>query len=110
MPHVRVHGVDKLILEKVAAEIVSKMAEVTDTPSDHFTVECIASDFLALGGASPAYPFFEILWFDRGQEAKSAIAGFIDELLRPQIPDGLDITVVYRDLNGKDYYENSAHF
>ncbi len=110
MPHIRAHGVDKSTLEQVAAQIVNKMAEVTDTPHDHFTVECIASDFLVLGGASPAYPLIEVMWFDRGQEAKTVVAGLIDDLLRPRIEGDLDVTVIFRDLKGADYYENKAHF
>lgn len=110
MPHIRAHGVDKSTLEQVAEQIVKKMAEVTDTPHDHFTFECIASDFLVLGGASQAYPLIEIVWFDRGQEVKTVVAGLIDDLLRSRIEDGLDITVIFKDLKGADYYENKAHF
>ncbi len=62
------------------------------------------------GGASSAYPFVEVLWFDRGQDVKTAVAHVIDTALRPFSGEDKDITVLFEDLNGNDYYENREHF
>jgi hypothetical protein len=51
-----------------------------------------------------------VLWFDRGQDSKTAVANLIDEALRPFVGKHTDITVLFEDLNGKDYYENREHF
>ncbi len=110
MPHIRARGIEQTVLEKVAGDIVEQFAKLTDTPNDHFTVEHIASQFVAAGGASSGYPFIEVLWFDRGQDTKTAVANLIDEALRPFVGKHTDITVLFEDLNGKDYYENREHF
>jgi hypothetical protein len=110
MPHLRVRGLSFEILESVGDLLVESLAEMTNTPNSHFTLEFQAITYLAVGGASPAYPFFEILWFDRGEETKRKIAAFIDELVRPLIPVGQDVTVLFYDLDKSHYYENGEHF
>ena len=110
MPHIRVRGIEQAALEEVAGTIVEQFAKLTDTPNDHFTVEYIASQFVVAGGASLAYPFIEVLWFDRGQDVKTAVAHVIDTALRPFVGEDKDITVLFKDVNGNDYYENREHF
>lgn len=110
MPHIRARGIDQKTLEGIAEDIVAKFAEVTHTPHDHFTVEHIQSAYITKGGASEAYPFIEILWFDRGQETKTKVAAIIDNALRPVVGEMTDITVLFSDLRGQDYYENREHF
>lgn len=110
MPHIRARGIEVEAVQKVAGHIVEQLAEVTETPNDHFTFEYISSQFLTSGGASPAYPYIEVLWFDRGQEMKSTVAVIIDKALRTVVDKNTDITVVFSDLNGTDYYENGTHF
>jgi hypothetical protein len=110
VPHIRARGIDVSALTSVADDIVESIAEVTNTPADHFTVEHIPSEFIVKGGASPAYPFIEILWFDRGQEVKTSVAIIVDDILRPIVGTDKDITVVFSDLRGQDYYENKTHF
>jgi len=41
---------------------------------------------------------------------KSTVAVIIDKALRTVVDKNTDITVVFSDLNGADYYENGAHF
>ena len=110
MPHIRARGIEQSALEEVAGSIVEQFAKLTDTPNDHFTVEHIASQFIVAGGASSAYPFVEVLWFDRGQDVKTAVAHVINTALRPFVGEDKDITVLFEDLNGNDYYENREHF
>ncbi|MBM6551095.1 DUF1904 family protein [Marinomonas ostreistagni] len=110
MPHIRVRGLALEDLESVSDKMVESLAQLTDTPNSHFTLEYQAVTYLAVGGASPAYPFIEILWFDRGAEVKARVAQAIDDLLRPLISAGQDITVLFHDLKGSDYFENAEHF
>ena len=110
MPHIRARGIDQKTLEGIAEEIVVQIAKVTQTPHDHFTVEHIQSAYIAKGGASGVYPFIEVLWFDRGQETKTKVASIIDSALRPVVGEKTDITIVFSDLRGQDYYENREHF
>ncbi len=110
MPHIRVRGLSIDVLESVADILVESMAEITDTPTAQFTLEYQAVTYLTIGGASPAYPFFEVLWFERGEEVKRKIALLVEDLIRPLIDSGQDIGVVFHDIQGKDYYENGEHF
>lgn len=61
MPHLRVRGLPLEDLESIADTLLENLAEITDTPNSHFTLEYQAITYLAVGGASPAYPFFEVL-------------------------------------------------
>ncbi|MFD1384470.1 DUF1904 family protein [Rhodanobacter aciditrophus] len=110
MPHIRVRGLPLEDLESVSDLLVENLAELTETPNSHFTLEYQASTFFAVGGASPAYPFIEILWFDRGPEVKAKVAQAVDDLFRPLVNAGQDITTIFRDLKGSDYFENGEHF
>ncbi|RDL44116.1 DUF1904 domain-containing protein [Marinomonas piezotolerans] len=110
MPHIRVRGLPLEDLESVSDLLVETLAELTDTPNSHFTLEYQASTFFAVGGASPAYPFIEILWFDRGAAIKAKVAQAVDDLFRPLIEPGQDITTLFTDINKADYFENGAHF
>ncbi|MEL0638035.1 MULTISPECIES: DUF1904 family protein [Marinomonas] len=110
MPHLRVRGLPFEDLESIADKLIETLAKITDTPNSHFTLEYQATTYLVVGGASPSYPFFDILWFDRGDEVKAQVAGTIEELVRPLVASGQDITVLFHDLQGKDYYENGEHF
>lgn len=110
MPHIRVRGLPLEDLESVSDTLVETLAELTDTPNSHFTLEYQSSVYLVVGGASPAYPFIEILWFDRGSDVKAKVAQAIDDLIRPLIDAGQDITTLFRDIKGTDYFENGEHF
>lgn len=110
MPHIRVRGLPFEDLESVSDRLIKSLAELTDTPNSHFTLEYQSVTYLVVGGASPAYPFIEVLWFDRGADVKARVAQAIDDLLRPSINPGQDITVLFHDLKGADYFENAEHF
>ncbi|MCZ2721426.1 DUF1904 family protein [Marinomonas sp. 15G1-11] len=110
MPHVRVRGLSFEALESIAEELVESLAVITDTPNSHFTLEYQAVSYILAGGASPAYPFFEVIWFNRGNDVKAQVAACIDDLVRPLILTGQDITVMFHDTKGGDYFENGEHF
>ncbi|MGR0279392.1 DUF1904 family protein [Marinomonas dokdonensis] len=110
MPHLRVRGLPFEDIESVGDLLIERLAVITDTPNSHFTLEYQASTYLVMGGASPAYPFFEMLWFDRGPEIKLKVVQAVEDLVRPLTDVGKDITVVFRDIKGQDYYENGEHF
>jgi len=42
------------------------------------------------------------LWLIRGDEVKQKFALIIEELIRPLVDSGQDITVLFTDLQGKD--------
>ncbi|TPE48218.1 DUF1904 domain-containing protein [Maribrevibacterium harenarium] len=110
MPHIRARGLALEELELVSDLLIEQLAVAMNTPANEFTLEYTPVTYFAVGGAAPAYPFFEILWFDRGAEVKAKVATIIDDLIRPQVEPGLDVTVLFHDLKGADYFENKQHF
>lgn len=110
MPHIRVRGLAFEELESVSDILIENLAEVTDTPNSHFTLEYQATTYLVVGGASSAFPFFDFLWFDRGDDIKQKVVLIFEELFRPLVDNEQDITVLFHDLQGKNYYENGEHF
>ncbi|MFT2111242.1 DUF1904 family protein [Marinomonas sp. 2405UD68-3] len=110
MPHIRVRGMPFEIVESISAELIESVAKITEAPNSHFTLEYQAVTYIVAGGASPSYPFFDIIWFDRGQEVKTKVASCIDHLIRPLIPEEQDIAIVFHSINGENYYENTEHF
>lgn len=110
MPHIRVRGLPIEDLESISARLIETLADLTETPNDHFTLEYQSVTYLKAGGASGPYPFFEILWFDRGMECKKNVARAVEDLVRPCLLNECEITVVFRDIKGSDYFENGSHF
>ena len=39
MPHLRVRGIPLEDLESIAESLIEKLAQITNTPNDHFTLE-----------------------------------------------------------------------
>jgi len=110
MPHIRVRGLAFEDLESISDRLIEALAKELDTPADNFTLEYQAVAYLVAGGASSAYPFFDILWFDRGDKAKSNVAQIITERVKPLIDEGKDICVVFNNIKGNDYFENGESF
>lgn len=110
MPHIRVRGLAFEELETISAPLIEKLSDITSTPADHFTLEYQTVTYLAVAGASPAYPFFEVLWFDRGDEMKAQVANMITEQVKPLIATNQDICVLFHDIAKENYFENGVRF
>lgn len=110
MPHIRVRGIALEDLESISDLLIKEAAELLATPADHFTLEYQAITYFVTGGASPAYPFFEVLWFDRGEEIKQKLAQKITNMVKPLLFEEKDICIVFHDIKGNDYFENGESF
>ena len=109
MPHLRFRGIEKKEIKEMSKELAEGLSEIIGCPTDWFTLEYINTEFIFDGEESKGYPFVEVLWFDRGQEAKDRAAHLITEAVRKNYPEE-DICVIFTNLNEKDYYENGKHF
>ncbi len=109
MPHLRFRGIKKEEVKEISRELVDQLAEIVQCPRDWFTLEYIDTEFIFDGKESAGYPFVEVLWFDRGQEAKDRAGAVVTKLIRRRYPVE-DICVIFTNLNEKDYYENGNHF
>lgn len=110
MPHIRVRGLPLEDLEFISDKLINGLAEALDTPNDHFTLEYQPVTYLVAGGASAGYPFFDILWFDRGDQTKKKVSETIVSLVKPLLLEEKDICVVFHNIKGNDYFENGESF
>ncbi len=109
MPHIRIRGLEKSELVSICSALVTEVSEVTTTPASHFTVERIATEFIAGGISVSGEPFCEILWFDRGQELQDRVAAIVTKHLK-KLEANKDVVVVFTVLDRARYYENGQHF
>ena len=68
MPHIRCRGMQRELVAAISETLVEQLAELTQAPAAHFTIEYIPAEFIATRFGGQAYPFIELFWFDRGQE------------------------------------------
>ncbi len=108
MPHIRVRGA----LDSTVAHLSLKapqIAELVKTDAANFTFENIGTKFYESGSISKGYPFVEILWFPRSQEAKQAVADFFTKEIKT-LEQHDYVTVIFIDLGASSYFENGKHF
>lgn len=109
MPHIRVRAVAKEKVQELSRTLIPDLSKALSSPEDNFTLEAIHSDFYVGGKPNAAYPFVEVLWFERPQELQDKAAVLITNQLKV-LTAAADIVVVFRVLDKKSYYENGSHF
>ncbi|NMU33992.1 DUF1904 family protein, partial [Vibrio parahaemolyticus] len=72
--------------------------------------EYIYTTFFNEGEVSAAYPFVEVLWFDRGQEVQDEVAKLITQQVRGIAGADIDVAVIFSALSPKAYYDNGEHY
>ncbi|MCV6004836.1 DUF1904 domain-containing protein, partial [Escherichia coli] len=72
--------------------------------------EYIYTTFFSEGEVSPAYPFVEVLWFDRGQETQDKVAKVITQQVRGVVGEDIDVAVIFSALSPNAYYDNGEHY
>ncbi|QQK63787.1 DUF1904 family protein [Cobetia sp. cqz5-12] len=82
MPQLRFHGVTPARLAPVSRTLVDQLSEATETARDEFTLECISTQYVFDGQVVDAFPFVEVLWFERGQSVRDICAGAIHQAMR----------------------------
>lgn len=108
MPHLRFRGVSENSVVQLSTRS-TQLAELINTDAGNFTFERIETKFFESGSVSQGYPFIEVLWFPRSQEAKQAVANFITKQIQ-DLEHPEYITVVFTDLEASSYFENGKHF
>ena len=104
MPHIRVRGMPFEDLEHISEPLIKALTDYLNLPASHFTLEYQAVTYLGAGGASLAYPFFEVLWFARTEQQKADVARIITELVKPTLMAESDICVLFSTMQSDDYY------
>lgn len=109
MPHLRFRAVEPQTVQTLSQSLIDGLQPHMDCPREDFTFEYIYSTFFHEGEVSAAYPFVEVLWFDRGQETQDAVAKIITSQVRGIIGEDVDVAVIFTALNAQGYYDNGSH-
>ncbi|MGL4473012.1 MAG: DUF1904 family protein, partial [Shewanella sp.] len=109
MPHFRCRAMTAEQVQALSTPLVDALGELMNSPRAHFTIEHIPASFFAEGEAIAAYPFIEVLYFDRGQQVQDEIAKTVTQLVRTAMnkPEQ-DVAVIFTKLTPSDYYDNGA--
>ncbi|WP_024872866.1 DUF1904 family protein [Tolumonas lignilytica] len=110
MPHIRCRGMQRETVAAMSETLVEQLANLTSTPTAHFTVEYIPAEFIATRFGGQAYPFIELFWFDRGQEVQNAAAQLITTIVKQVSGHDVDVAVVVQPLARSGYYDNGQHY
>ncbi|MCG9649727.1 DUF1904 domain-containing protein [Vibrio brasiliensis] len=110
MPHLRFRAVEPQTVQTLSKSLIDSLQPLMDCPREDFTFEYIYTTFYHEGEVSSAYPFVEVLWFDRGQETQDAVATTITAQVRGIIGEDVDVAVIFSALNAKGYYDNGEHY
>lgn len=81
MPQLRFHGVTPARLAPVSRTLIDQLSEATATARDEFTLECITTQYVFDGQVVDAFPFVEVLWFERGQTVRDLCAQAIAQAM-----------------------------
>jgi phenylpyruvate tautomerase PptA (4-oxalocrotonate tautomerase family) len=110
MPHLRFRALESEIVKTLSSPLVDELQPLMDCPREDFTIELVSSTFYFDGKLSHAYPFVEVLWFDRGQEVKDKVAAVITEQIGSALGKELDVAVIFIALEPASYYDNGSHY
>ncbi|WP_428772306.1 DUF1904 domain-containing protein [Vibrio sp.] len=110
MPHLRFRAVEPKQVESLSKTLLDELQPIMDCPREDFTFEYIYSTFFHEGEVSQAYPFVEVLWFDRGQQTQDQVARIITDQVRQVQEQQVDVAVIFSALNSQGYYDNGEHY
>ena len=65
--------------------------------------------FYRAGKIEQAYPFVEVLWFDRGQQVQDQVAVYLTSAIQNAI-ETADTAVIFTALEPQKYYDNGQHY
>lgn len=110
MPHFRFRALEPQTVQALSDSLINELQPLIDSPREDFTFEYIYSTFFFDGAVSQAYPFVEVLWFDRGQAVQNQVASVITDHVRNVLDSQVDVAVIFTALDTKQYYDNGEHY
>ncbi|MBD0788373.1 DUF1904 domain-containing protein [Vibrio sp. Y2-5] len=110
MPHFRFRAVEPQTVQNLSKPLTDSLQSLMNSPREDFTFEYIYTTFYAEGEVSAAYPFVEILWFDRGQEVQDKVAAIVTEQVKGIVGQDSDVAVIFTALSPVGYYDNAQHY
>ncbi|MDW6003165.1 DUF1904 domain-containing protein [Vibrio mangrovi] len=110
MPHFRFRAVEPQTVQILSKSLVDELLSPMNSPREDFTFEYIYTTFFQEGEVSQAYPFVEVLWFDRGQDIQDQVAQVVTRQVREVIGEDIDVAVIFTALTPTHYYDNAQHY
>lgn len=111
MPHLRFRAVEFDHVKSLSTKLVDELEPLMVCPREDFTLEHISTTFIFDGEVSDAYPFVEVLWFDRGLDVQDKVAQSITAAVRAELEDPeLNVAVIFTALTPSAYYDNGSHY
>ena len=111
MPHLRFRAVEFDTVKALSTALVDDLQPLMSCPREDFTLEHIPASFIFDGEVSDAYPFVEVLWFDRGQETQDKVAAVITAAVRKAVDNAeRDVALIFTALTATVYYDNGQHY
>lgn len=108
MPQIKIRGVEVNEVCSFSKKLIDELEEIIQCPRSYFTMEHVPTTFISDGSIVKAYPFVEVLWFDRGQEIQDKTALSITKAVQGAGYENVDI--IFTVLKEDAYYENGKHF
>jgi hypothetical protein len=109
MPHLRFRALDKSVVAYLSSHTLAPLAALMACPAEDITYEYIQSEFYSKALPSKAYPFIEILWFDRGQAVQDKVASYLTQVIKDKI--GCDeLAIIFTPLRPSAYYDMGEHY
>ena len=110
MPHLRFRAVEPQTVQALSKPLTDELQPLMGCPREDFTFEYIYTTFFSEGEVNSAYPFVEVLWFDRGQDTQDQVAQAITEQVRGIVGENADVAVIFSALSPKGYYDSGEHY
>lgn len=108
MPHLTFRGLRKKELLKISGALAESLAKAIGCEKSIIALDHLKVTTVLDGEEIRGQPFVEVVWFDRGQAVRDAVAALIAEHLAPFGYDEVDVwfTAPPRD----SYYTNGKHY
>ena len=103
MPQLIFKGVKKNDVKEMNNSLPYKLAEISDTPVDYFTIEVPETTYFFDGKEFEMYPLIEVIQFDRGVEVEEKMAKEIQNHVKKF--DYSECEVYFTHIEKENYYE-----
>lgn len=110
MPHFRFRAVEPQTVQALSKPLIDELQSVMGSPREDFTFEYIYTTFFHEGEVSPAYPFVEVFWFERGQEVRDTVAQVVTKQVKEIVGEDNNVAVIFTALEPSAYYDNAKHY
>lgn len=81
MPQLTFRGFSDATVERASELLTPQLAEILACPEEYFTFDNLNVTSFFRGRRVITYPFIEVLWFERGDEARNRFAQTVTAVL-----------------------------